>query len=110
MSLINLPPSPLPAGTGIEIGRFRLRPGVDEAALLAAMRRMEEKFLARQPGFAAHHVVGLDDGWYLDVTLADDRATAVRLCAGWAKHPACEAVLALIEVPENALEFGHFLA
>jgi hypothetical protein len=37
----------------IEIMRFRLRPGADEAAFLAADKRVQEEFAYQQPGLCA---------------------------------------------------------
>lgn len=92
---------------GFEIGRFRLKPGVTEAQLIAASRDMEATHLQRQPGFVSHHVVRLDDGLYLDLVFAASRADAERICGSWLGQAQCEAFLALI-APESML-FGTVL-
>ncbi len=92
---------------GFEIGRFHLKPGVTEAALLQAGRRMDREHLQCQAGFVAHHLVRLDDGLYLDLVFADTRADAERLCRSWQGQAHCEAFMALID--PVSIRFGVVL-
>lgn len=92
---------------GFELGRFRLKAGVQEAQLIAASRAMESRHLAHQDGFGSHYVVALGDGRYLDVVLATSQEAAERICASWLGQPDCEAFLALIEA--ESIEFGRIL-
>ncbi|MFN3987703.1 MAG: hypothetical protein ACK4KV_19600 [Rhodocyclaceae bacterium] len=95
------------AGMGFELGRFRLKPGVTEADLLAASAAMEAAHLNAQPGFVARALVRLDEGVYLDVVHARGRADAERICASWIGQPDCERFLALIEA--DSIAFGTVL-
>jgi hypothetical protein len=52
------------AAAVIEIMRFRLPPGADEAAFLAADRRVQEEFAYHQPGLLRRTTArGQDGGW-----------------------------------------------
>lgn len=93
--------------SGFEIGRFTLKPGMDEASLVAASRQMESRHLENMPGFIAHHLVRLEDGVYLDLVFAGDKEAAQAICASWIGQPDCEAFLAMI-VPES-MQFGIVL-
>lgn len=94
----------LAAGNGIEIGRFRLKPGVTEEDMRRAHAAMLASHLSAQPGWRRQHLVKLDDGIFLDLAFAQTRAQAESICAGWHGQPDCEAFLALIE-PED-MRFG----
>lgn len=94
----------LQPGEGVEIGRFRLRPGVTEAALRAAHARMITQHLAGQPGWRGQRLVQLQDGTWLDLALAESAAAARAICDSWAASPDCAAFLALIE--PISMDFG----
>ncbi|QOV69706.1 hypothetical protein [Citrobacter sp. BDA59-3] len=96
--------SSLSAGNGIEIGRFRLKPGVDEHAMRNAYRQMVDSYLALQPGWQSQHLVSLGDGVFVDLVFADSQASAKAICASWQGQPICDAFLDVIE-PES-MEFG----
>lgn len=90
---------------GIELGRFRMKPGVDEAAMRAAYAGMIDRHLSRQPGWLRQHLIKLDGGVFVDLVYAETRAGAEALCASWQGQADCTAFLELIE-PES-MEFGH---
>lgn len=95
-------------GDGIELGTFRLKPGVEEAQMRQAYARMVGTHLAKQPGWKRQVLVQLDDGLYADLALADSRARSETICAGWAGQPDCDAFLALIEAED--MRFGSLLS
>ena len=97
-------PQPVAVGDGVEIGRFRLKPGMDEGAMRAAHRAMVAGHLARQPGWRGQYLLKLRDGIFIDLAFAETTARSVEICAGWHGAPACEAFLAMIE--PIAMEFG----
>ncbi len=63
-------------GDGIELGRFRLNPGVSEEKMRGAYRAMVDLHLARQPGWRRQHLVRLADDAYMDVAFAESRERA----------------------------------
>ncbi|OQP86862.1 hypothetical protein BTR14_07905 [Rhizobium rhizosphaerae] len=98
---------PAASESGMEIGRFRLRPGVDEAVMRKAYATMVASHLAVQPGWRRQHLIKLDDGVFLDLAFADTRLRAETICSSWHGQADCDAFLALIE-PES-MEFGTVL-
>lgn len=100
-------PHPVISDSGVEIGRFRLKSGVSEAAMRAAYDEMVSQHLARQPGWRRQHLVKLDDDVFVDLAFADSRTRAEVICAGWAEQAKCDAFLALID--PVSMEFGTVL-
>lgn len=99
-----LDPQPVAAGSGIELGRFRLKPGVEEASMRAAHAAMVSRHLARQPGWRRQHLVTLQDGTFVDLAFASDRDRAEAICAGWIGNAECDRFLSMIE--PVSMEFG----
>ncbi|PSJ51726.1 hypothetical protein [Pseudaminobacter soli (ex Li et al. 2025)] len=100
-------PHPIVSENGVEIGRFRLKPGVSEADMRRAHAAMVERHLAAQAGWRRQHLIKLDDGVFLDLAFADARDHAETICASWSGQADCDAFLALID-PES-MEFGAVL-
>jgi hypothetical protein len=94
-------------GNGIEVGRFRLKPGVGEATMRSAYEAMVAVHLKVQPGWRRQLLVKLDDVTFLDLAYADDRAASERICAAWRGFAGCDAFLALIEPLD--MSFGTIL-
>ncbi len=97
-------PQPVTAGAGLEIGRFRLKPGVEEQELRIAYDAMIANHLASQPGWRGQHLVRLRDGTFVDLAFAESQACSEAICATWVGTPECDCFLSLIE-PES-MEFG----
>jgi hypothetical protein len=95
------------SGDGIELGRFRLKPGVSEAEMRGAHRAMVDFHLAKQPGWRRQHVVRLTDGVYMDVAFAENCERTEAICASWHGNELCQDFLDLIE-PED-MRFGTLL-
>jgi hypothetical protein len=73
----------------IEITTFRVRPGIEERALLAADRLVQDRFMPRQPGFLRRTTARGEDGDWAVVVLwfsADHADAAAANAAGdrWA--------------------------
>ena len=100
-------PHPVAVDSGVEIGRFRLKPGVSEAEMRVAHAKMVEQHLAHQAGWRRQHLLRLDDGVFVDLAFADSRGRAEAICAGWLGQADCDAFLALIE--PVSMEFGTVL-
>ncbi|MBZ6382389.1 hypothetical protein [Sphingomonas sanguinis] len=103
----HLEPRPVAVGAGLEIGRFRLRPGVEELNMRAAYNEMLASHLALQPGWRHQHLVRLKDGTFVDLAFAQDQARSEAISATWVGTPECDRFLALIE-PES-MEFGTLI-
>ncbi|RZV02447.1 UNVERIFIED_ORG: hypothetical protein EOZ59_2425 [Serratia quinivorans] len=91
-------------GYGIEIGRFRLKPGVNESAMHAAYNAMIERHLAHQTGWKNQYLVSLGNGVFIDMAFADDQLCAEAICASWQGETVCEVFLAMID--PMSMEFG----
>lgn len=91
-------------GDGVELGWFRLRPGIEEEAMRTAHARMVASHLSRQPGWRGQRLLRLQDETWIDLAFADSTATAESICASWADNADCQAFLAMIE-PIN-MAFG----
>lgn len=96
--------SSLNIGKGIEIGRFRLKPGVEESEMRSVYREMVGGYLSQQPGWKCQHLVSLGDGFFVDLVFADTQASAKAICASWQGQAICDAFLNLIE--PISMEFG----
>jgi hypothetical protein len=88
----------------IEIMRFRLAPGGDEAELTAADRRLQQEFAYQQPGLLRRTTArGTDGGWIvIDLwrSASDADACAVR----WDSDPAVAAFMALVDGSSVTIE------
>lgn len=91
-------------GYGVEIGRFRLRQGVQESEMRKVYSRMVDGHLALQPGWRSQHLVSLDNGVFVDLAFADSQLCAEAICASWQGQAVCNDFLDVIE-PES-MEFG----
>lgn len=94
-------------GYGVELGTFRLKPGIPEQQLQAAHHTMIQSHLAHQPGWHSQHLVKLENQHYLDLVIAHTEAHARSICASWAGQPDCNAFLNLIE--PDTIQFGTVL-
>ncbi|MFJ5505933.1 hypothetical protein ACIPUO_17190 [Pectobacterium carotovorum] len=89
---------------GIEIGRFRLKQGIQESDMRHAYNQMVERHLSLQPGWKSQYLVSLDNGVFIDLAFADSQPCAEAICASWQGQAVCNAFLEMIE-PES-IEFG----
>lgn len=96
------------AGWGIELGRFRLRDGLDAAEMQRAHDTMVRGYLSQQDGWRGQFLVDLGQGAYMDVALAVTPERAEGICASWLGNPLCEAFLAFVAHPNMA--FGKIAA
>ncbi|RJG57710.1 hypothetical protein D0Z70_00320 [Sphingobium terrigena] len=102
-----LDPQPVAAGSGVEVGRFRLKPDVEEGAMRDAYDAMVSRHLGRQPGWRRQHLVKLQDGTFVDLAFASDRDRAEVICGSWAGNGDCDRFLAMIE--PVSMEFGAII-
>jgi hypothetical protein len=81
----------------IEIMRFRLLPGADEAAFLAADRRLQQEFAYQQPGLLRRTTARGDDGRWIVIDLWRSAADADACDARWDHDEVAQAFMALLE-------------
>lgn len=68
----------------LESVRFRLTAGADEAAFRAAAPLVTE-WASRQPGFRSRMLVEEGEGWFRDLVLWEDEASASAAAAAFGK-------------------------
>ncbi len=84
--------------------RFRLRPGDDEAAFLAADRRVQEEFAYQQPGLLRRTTARGADGDWIVIDLWRSAADADACDARWDADPVAQAFMALVDRPSVTVE------
>ena len=81
----------------IEIMRFRLPPGADEAAFLAADRRVQEEFAYRQPGLLRRTTARGPGGGWIVIDLWRSAADADACDVRWEHDPVTQEFMALLD-------------
>jgi hypothetical protein len=92
------------ASAVIEIMRFRLPPGADEAAFLAADRRVQEEFAYHQPGLLRRTTARGQDGGWIVIDLWRSVADADACDARWEADPVTQEFMALLDRSSVATE------
>lgn len=77
--------------------RFRLPPGADEAAFLAADRQVQEEFASRQPGLLRRTTARGQDGGWVVIDLWRSVADADACDARWEHDPVTQGFMALLD-------------
>jgi hypothetical protein len=95
------------ASAVIEILRFRLPPGTDEAAFLAADRRVQDEFASHQPGLLRRTTARGEDGSWIVIDLWRSAADADACDARWAHDPVSQAFMALLDQSTITVERYH---
>ena len=87
--------------SGIEFSVFKLKQGVPEPALLAAVEQMVEGLYAGEEGFLGHAILKGADDIYVDVLFANS--------AKWGSGPFAEACLSYLEkIEEGSARLAFF--
>lgn len=94
------------AGPVAEIVTFRLVPGTDEAAFLAAARATGAPVSA-QPGFVSRHLSRDDTGLWTDHVLWSDMGAALAAAQAVMEDPAFGPFVALIDPEGMAMRHAH---
>jgi len=81
----------------IEIMRFRLAPGSDEAEFRAADRRLQQEFAYQQPGLLRRTTARGADGDWVVIDLWRSAADADACAARWDSDPVVGAFMALVD-------------
>lgn len=77
--------------------RFRLAPGSDEGAFLAADRRLQQEFAYQQPGLLRRTTARGSCGDWVVIDLWRSAADADACAARWDSDPVVRAFMALVE-------------
>ena len=77
--------------------RFRLPAGADEAAFLAADRRVQQEFAYHQPGLLRRTIARGQDGGWIVVDLWRSAADADACDARWESDPVTQRFMALLD-------------
>ena len=77
--------------------RFRLLPGAEEQAFLAADRRLQEEFAYQQPGLLRRTTARGGDGSWIVIDLWRSAADADACDARWGHDPVPQALMALLD-------------
>jgi hypothetical protein len=81
----------------IEIMRFRLPAGADEAAFLAADRRVQQEFAYHQPGLLRRTTARGQDGGWIVIDLWRSAADADACDARWERDEVTQAFMGLLD-------------
>jgi hypothetical protein len=81
----------------IEIMRFRLPPGADEGAFLAADRRVQEEFACQQPGLLRRTTARGEDGAWIVIDLWRSAADADACDARWERDEVTQGFMARLD-------------
>lgn len=101
--------SHIPTFGGMEFSTFKLKRGVSETALFAAVDKMVEGLYATEAEFLGHAVLKGADGTYVDVVFATNQTRAAELCAKWGSGPFAAACLPYLEkIEEDSISLAFF--
>jgi hypothetical protein len=81
----------------VEILRFKLAPGSDEAAFLDADKRLQSEFAYQQPGIIRRTTARGDDGSWMVIDFWFTRADAERCDELWREDPLAEAFMKFVD-------------
>ena len=88
----------------IEITRFRLAPGVDEAEALALRRRAKEEFAYQQPGLLWTKTARGEDGSWIIINQWRSSADLDAADARWEHYELAQASMAVLDMSSVSVE------
>lgn len=86
----------------VEWAPFRVKPGVEDAAVLDASEALQRDFLAHQPGFMKRELLRGADGQWVDLVHWRDEESARAVIPAIADSAACQAYFHLMEGADSA--------
>jgi len=81
----------------VEVVRFRLVSGTDEAVFLRENSRVQREFVAIQPGYVSRQIAKSDDGEWLVLVHWQSAANADETSAAFMREPANQVLVAMID-------------
>jgi hypothetical protein len=94
----------------LEYAPFKLKPEVDEAALLQSSQALQDDFLAKQPGFVRRELVKSGERDYVDLVWWTSMKAAMTAMEVVAKSPVCAKYFSLMGADHDSPGAGvkHF--
>lgn len=86
----------------LEYAPFKLKPGVDEAALLQSSQALQDEFLAKQPGFVRRELVKNGERDYVDLVWWTSMKAAMTAMEVVAKSTVCAKYFSLMGADHNS--------
>ncbi len=83
---------------GFEIGFFKRKIEVNEEQIITANKEMEKLFLSKEKALVRHMIIKIEENLYADVTIANTKNDAQKICEKWTKNKHALSFLDLIEV------------
>ncbi len=94
---------------GMEFAPFKLKQGIAEEALFAAVEQMVNGLYEGDPRFLGHAVLKGEGGSYVDVVFATSAQGARELCGKWGTGPFATQCLAYLEkIEEDSSSIGFY--
>jgi hypothetical protein len=90
----------------IMLAPAKLKPGVDEATMLAASDRFETDFVRKQPGIIRRHLLRDKNGDYADLVFFESKEAADKVIEAEMTSPECALFFSLMEMDESAPDMG----
>lgn len=82
---------------GIEFATFKLKEGVTQEALFAAVDQMVRGLYANEECFLGHCLLKGTDDLYVEVVFATSQQNAAYLCGKWGQGPFAQECLSYLE-------------
>jgi len=73
----------------VEWAPFMIKPGVDEAELIAASEALQNEFLSQQSGFIRRELLRGNNGHWVDLAVWESRDAADQAVKNAAESPVC---------------------
>lgn len=84
----------------------KLKPGVDEATMLAASDKFQTEFVRRQAGIIRRHLLRDRNGDYADLVFFESKEAADKVIEAEMTSPECAVFFSLMELDESAPDMG----
>lgn len=87
----------------IQLAPIALKPGVDEAQLLAASDRFEKNFVKSQSGIVQRRLLRSKAGGYADLVVFESKAAADKVLEAEMSSPFCEEYFSIMAMPDASV-------
>ncbi len=82
----------------VEMASFKLKPGADQSALIAASNTFQENFLKNAEGFLRRELLRLNDTEYLDLIHWRSEADAAAMMEQASRSPECASYFSVMDM------------
>jgi hypothetical protein len=87
----------------VQLAPIRLRPGVDEAALVKASDVFERNFVKKQEGIVRRYLLRAKHGGYADLVFFESKAAAEKVAEAEQTSEECAAFGSIMEAADETL-------